>query len=79
MLILFTKLSPKELFMIIRKSFYIRWLLYTGDDRQPEHSVIEVKHIQSGNSRNVSSLEEAAQWMRDAKEERKDDQVIKNE
>jgi hypothetical protein len=31
--------------MTTRKSFFIRWLLYTGDDIEPEHSVIEVEHI----------------------------------
>lgn len=65
--------------MITRKSFYIRWLLITDDDRQTEHSVIEVEHIQSGSNRRVSSLEEVSQWMRDASETRKEDVPIKYE
>lgn len=65
--------------MKIRKSFYIRWLLSTGDDRQPERSVIEIEHIQSGCNGRVSSLEEANQWMRDAKEARKEDRHIETE
>ncbi|MGI8639470.1 MAG: hypothetical protein ACR2MG_05890 [Pyrinomonadaceae bacterium] len=65
--------------MIIRKSFFIRWLLATGSDRKPERSVIEIQHIQSGCKQRVSSLEEAAQWMRDANEERKEDRIIESE
>ncbi len=65
--------------MIIRKSFFIRWLLFTGDDRQQEHSVIEIKHIQSGCSQRVSSLEEAKQWMKDANEEQMEDRHIESE
>lgn len=53
--------------MIIRKSFLIRWLLNTGDEQQPEHSVIDIKHIQTGSSGRVTCLEEANQWMKDAK------------
>ena len=78
-LILFAKLSPKELCMITRKSFFIRWLLSTGGDRQPERSVIEIQHIQSGSKQRVSSLEEASQWMRDAKESEKEDRIIESE
>jgi len=65
--------------MKIRKSFFIRWLLITGDDLEPERSVIEVEHIQSGSNRRVSSLEEASQWMQDANEERREDQIIETE
>lgn len=65
--------------MIIRKSFYIRWLLVTDDDRQQQHSVIDIKHIQSGCSQRVSSLEEARQWMQDAKVEKNEDRRIENE
>lgn len=57
--------------MIIRKSFFIRWLISIDDDRQNERSVIDIEHIQSGSSRQVSSLEEANQWMRDARELKK--------
>ena len=70
----------RKLSMIIRKSFFIRWLLFTGDDREQERSVIEIKHIQSGCSRRVSTLEEAKQWMNEAKnDERKEDRHIEGE
>ena len=65
--------------MIIRNSFYIRWLLITGDDREKERSVIDIEHIQSGGSRRVSSLEEANQWMKDANGEQKEDRHIEGE
>lgn len=62
--------------MIIRKSFLIRWLLYTGDEQHKERSVIDIEHIQSGCNGRVSSLEEASQWMKDAKEEKEKDRII---
>ncbi len=65
--------------MIIRKSFFIRWLLFTGNDRKPERSVIEVEHIQSGCKQRVSSLEEAKQWMQDANELREEERIIESE
>lgn len=50
--------------MITRKSFFIRWLTVSDDDKpQNERSVIDIEHIQSGDSRRVSSLEEAHLWM----------------
>lgn len=62
--------------MLIRKSFLIRWLLYTEEEKHEERSVIDIEHIQSGNNRRVSSLEEANQWMRDVNnEKRKDDEL----
>lgn len=78
-IILLAKLSPKVLCMITRKSFFIRWLLSTESDRQSERSVIEIQHIQSGSKQSVSTLEEAAQWMRDAKESEKEDRIIESE
>lgn len=51
--------------MITRKSFFIRWLVVTGEDRHEEHCVIDIEHIQSGSNRRVSSLEEANLWMRE--------------
>ena len=67
-LISFAKLSPKKLFMTTRKSFFIRWLLVRDEETQlEEKSVIDIEHIQSGDSRRVSSLEEANQWMREIK------------
>jgi len=64
--------------MIIRKSFFIRWLKSTGDDQKPERSVIEIQHIQSDSKQSISSLEEATQWMRDAKESDKEDRIIES-
>ena len=64
--------------MTTRKSFFIRWLKSTGSDWQPEHSVIEIQHIQSGSKQSVSSLEEAAQWMRDARESDKEDRIVES-
>ena len=81
-LTLFAKIFPKELYMITRKSFFIRWLLLSSVDdegRHEERSVIDIEHIQSGSSRRVSSLEEASQWMRDAKQEREEDRDIETE
>ena len=51
--------------MITRKSFFIRWLLLKDDEKHEERSVIDIEHIQSGNNRRVSSLEEANLWMRE--------------
>lgn len=52
--------------MIIRKSFFIRWLLFRDEDEQQEEkSVIDIEHIQSGNSCRLSSLEEASLWMQE--------------
>ena len=52
--------------MMTRKSFFIRWLLVRDEEMpQKEKSVIDIEHIQSGDSRRVSSLEEANQWMRE--------------
>ena len=65
--------------MIIRNSFYIRWLLITDDDRKKERSVIDIEHIQSGNNQRVSSLEEAKQWMKDANQEQQEDRHIEDE
>lgn len=54
--------------MITRKSFFIRWLTVSSDDKtQEKRSVIEIRHIQSGATRRVSSPEEASQWMREIK------------
>jgi hypothetical protein len=66
--------------MITRKSFFIRWLLYSKDDKQQEeHSVIDIEHIQSGESQRVSSLEEASQWMQDVQAETEKVQEIEAE
>lgn len=66
--------------MVIRKSFLIRWLLYTEEEKHEERSVIDIEHIQSGDNQRVSSLEEANQWMRDVKnEKRKDDELTETE
>lgn len=52
--------------MITRKSFFIRWLLFRDEkDEQEEKSVIDVEHIQSGDSQRVTNLEEAALWMQE--------------
>jgi cell division protein FtsL len=50
--------------MMTRKSFFIRWLL-VRDEKEQEKSVIDIEHIQSGDSQRVSSLEEANLWMRE--------------
>jgi hypothetical protein len=56
--------------MKVCKSFFIRWILFTNDEKpQEEKSVIDIEHIQSGASRRVSSLEEVSQWMRNIEEE----------
>lgn len=65
--------------MKIRKSFFIRWLLFKDDEKHEEHSVIDIEHIQSGSSQRVSSLEEASLWMRDAQEEREEERDIETE
>jgi hypothetical protein len=66
-----------EAFMITRKSFLIRWLLYRGENGQKEEkSVIDIEHIQSGASQRVSSLEEAKQWMQDVQVETENVQQI---
>jgi hypothetical protein len=66
--------------MITRKSFFIRWLLFSKDDKpQEEQSVIDIEHIQSGSSQRVSSLEEASQWMQDVQAEQNKDQEIEAE
>ena len=54
--------------MKIRKSFFIRWLLVRDEEKQ-EKSVVDIEHIQSGDSQRVSSLEEANQWMREVEVE----------
>lgn len=52
--------------MITRKSFFIRWLLVRDEEKQQdEKSVIDIEHIQSGDTRRVSTLEEANLWMRE--------------
>lgn len=70
-LLLFTKYSRTKPFMKIRKSFFIRWLLVRDEKKpqQEEQSVIDIEHIQSGNNRRVSSLEEANLWMREIETE----------
>ena len=66
--------------MITRKSFFIRWLLFSNDDKpQEEHSVIDIEHIQSGSSQRGSSLEEASQWMQDVQAETEKVQEIEAE
>jgi hypothetical protein len=63
--------------MIKRKSFFIRWFLHTDDDDdRQKHSVIEIEHIQSGNNRRLSSLEEASLWMREIEAEQKEVQDV---
>lgn len=51
--------------MKTRRSFFIRWLK-TFDSSKNELSVIDVEHIQSGETWRVSSIEEAAETMRKA-------------
>lgn len=52
--------------MITRKSFFVRWLLFRDEEaQQEEKSVIDIEHIQSGESQRVSNLEEANLWMRE--------------
>lgn len=59
--------------MIIRKSFFIRWLLIRDEEcQQDEQSVIDIEHIQSGKNQRVSSLEEASLWMREIERESSD-------
>ena len=67
-------------FMITRKSFFIRWLLFSKDDKpQEEQSVIDIEHIQSGESQRVSSLEEASQWMQDVQAETENKEEVEAE
>lgn len=50
--------------MRIRKSFFLRWLLFRDEAREEaDRSVIDIEHIQSGQKQRVSSLEEASLWM----------------
>lgn len=73
-------LSRMKVFMVTRKSFFIRWFLLGKDEKsQEERSVIEIEHIQSGSSQRVSSLEEAGQWMRDVQAETEKDREIEAE
>lgn len=66
--------------MKILNSFFIRWLLSTADDGKDEISVIEIEHIQSGQSNRVSKIEEANQWMRNLTDQkRKDDELSEAE
>lgn len=59
-------ISRNEVFMITRKSFFIRWLLFRDEqEEQEEKSVIDIEHIQSGESQRVSNLEEASLWMQE--------------
>lgn len=52
--------------MIIRKSFFIRWLSIRNEETlQEEKSVIDIEHIQTGKVQRVSNLEEANQWMKE--------------
>lgn len=50
--------------MRTRKSFVIRWLKTVDANLQDERSVIDVEHVQSGNTWRVSSIEEAAETMK---------------
>lgn len=66
--------------MKIRKSFYLRWLLSkSGGEQQTERSIIDIEHIQSGETQRVSTLEEANEWMKSANETPKKAQLIKVE
>lgn len=51
--------------MKIRKSFLIRWLSAV-DRHKNERSVIDIEHVQSGEQWRVSSIEEAAEMMKNA-------------
>jgi len=65
--------------MITRKSFFIRWLLFRDEEQQQEEqSVIDIEHIQSGNNRRVSSLEEASLWMREINAAQKEVQDVED-
>jgi len=48
--------------MKIRKTFLIRW--WVSLNRNQEPSVIDVEHIQSGDTFRAASLEEANEWMK---------------
>lgn len=73
-------ISRNEVFMITRKSFFIRWLLFRDEkEEQKEKSVIDIEHIQSGSSQRVSSLEEANQWMQDVQADSERNREIKAE
>lgn len=73
-------ISRNEVFMITRKSFFIRWLLFRDEkEEQKEKSVIDIEHIQSGNSQRVSNLEEASLWMQEVQAEREKVQEIEAE
>ena len=50
--------------MKIRKSFIIRWLFSVDEKQHLERSVIDIEYIQTGAKQRVSTLEEAAEWMR---------------
>lgn len=54
--------------MKIRKSFYLRWLLQKDGEQQPERSVIDIEHIQTGEQQRVFSWEEAGEWIKGTNE-----------
>jgi hypothetical protein len=49
--------------MKIRKSFFIRWLK-TFDSDKNELSVIDVEHVQSGETWRLSSIDEIAETIK---------------
>ncbi|MDQ4123317.1 MAG: hypothetical protein M3209_17925 [Acidobacteriota bacterium] len=49
--------------MKVRKSFFIRWLM-TFDQNKKVHSVIDIEHVQTGDTWRSSSLEETYEWMK---------------
>ena len=49
--------------MKLKKSFVIRWLK-TFDSNQTELSIIDLEHVQSGNTWRVNSIEDAAETMK---------------
>ena len=51
------------LFMKIRKSFIVRWLK-TLDSNKNELSIIDIEHVQSGDTWRVPSIEDAAETMK---------------
>ncbi len=51
--------------MKIRKSFIVRWLK-TLDTNNDELSIIDVEHVQSGETWRLSSIEEIAEAMKKA-------------
>lgn len=64
------KESKNQVFVITRKSFLIRWLTVSSDNKSLEEKcVIDIEHIQTGKHCRLSSMEEASLWMRETEAE----------